>query len=85
MRRAGTCWFRNNALPSLVHLENFERILSLQKNHTFISNEGLKTWSCVETGLETRSGLEILVSVLCSKGLGLAQGNLPRPLRPQKF
>ena len=33
------------------------------------------------------SGLEILVSVsvLCSEGLGLAQSNLPRPPRPQKF
>ncbi len=33
------------------------------------------------------SGLEILisVSVLCSKGLGFAQSNLPRPPRPQKL
>ncbi len=34
-------------------------------------------------GLISVSGLEILVSDFCSKGLGLAHSNLPRPPRPQ--
>ena len=51
------------------------------------SDGGLETWSCLKTGLVSVSGLEISVSVsvLCAEGLSLAQSNLPRPPRPQKF
>ncbi len=55
--------------------------------HVAVMEVSISRLAFAGLGLVSVSGLEILVlvSVLCSQGLGLAQSNLSRPLRPQKF